>query len=285
MMMRRLAVPVLLFLAAPACNGNVVIDNSSSAGGAGGVVAAVTTGVGGSVVASVTTGVGGAPSCAETHDTLSVTLSTWQGITYDCGNGTSDFELSAAVVESPGQGLLVLDSCSPGADCTPFLSKLSIAAPGISLDIPVGTYVKVHVAIDVGFNNECSQRVQITNLPTWDGMPNPMMPGELLWFLGVEAGQKAFPDSPIAATPEPFGCPSEQGGCSTHEDYQWHFQIPTSSSDPGVVVQMGATAYWGVNFPTGFEYLSVHNLRSFKSGACDAPTDLAYWIKHEYPLD
>lgn len=296
-MMRRLALPVLLFLAAPACNGNVVVDSSSGAASSGSgsgqggssssvvVGVGVTSGVGGSSGEGGSSGVGGAPSCKETHDTLSVLLSSWQGKTYECGNGSGDFEFSAAVVDTPGPGLFVLDSCSPAADCIPFISKLSITAPSLATDVPKGTYVKVHVAIDL-FMGGCSQRVQITNLSKWDGAPNPVMSGDFIWFLGVESSLNAFPETPFMAFAEPLGCfPNEPSGCGPHEDYQWRFQIPTSSSDPGVVVQMGDTAYWGASFPTGFEYLSVHNLRSLSSGACDGPLDFAYWAKHEYPLD
>ena len=138
-MLRRLTVPVLLLLAAPACSGEVLVSNQSTAaatgtgsgpptGGVGGFGSSVgSVGVGGSGGFGV--GVGGAPNCKETHDKLSVALSTWQGNTYSCAQGTSDFEFSAAVVDTPAPGLFVLDSCSPGADCIPFISKLSIAAP------------------------------------------------------------------------------------------------------------------------------------------------------------
>ena len=293
-MLRRLTVPVLLLLAAPACSGEVLVSSQSTAaatgtgsgpttGGVGGYASTVgvgsTSGVGGSG------GVGGAPTCKETHDKLTVALSTWQGNSYACEQGSSDFEFSAEVVDTPGPGLFVLDSCSPAADCIPFISKLSIAAPGIATDVPKGAYVKVHVAIDL-FMGGCTQRVQIMNLPTWDGAPNPIMPGEFIWFLGVEASLNAFADTPVMASPEPLGCyPGEPEGCGLHDDYRWRFQLAGNPADQGIAVQMGDSAYWGVNLPTGFEYLSAHNLRSFSSGACDAPLEFAYWLKHEYPLD
>jgi hypothetical protein len=282
--MRRLAFPVLLLLAAPACNGNVIIDNpsvaaSSSSGGSGSGSAGGTSGVVGS------SGVGGAPSCKETHDTLSVTLSTWKGETFACGQGNSDTDFYAAVLDTPGPGLFVLDSCSPGADCIPFISKLSITAPGLATDVPKGAYVKVHVAID-DFMGGCAQRIEIKNLPFWDGAPNPVMPGDFVWFLGVDGTVTAFVDSWFTAAPEPLSCyPGQQGGCGLHDDYRWHFQLPNNPAEPGVLVPMGDTVYWGAPLPNGFEYVSAHNLRSLSTGACDGPNDFAYWIKHEYPLD
>lgn len=290
-MMRRLAVPALLFLAAPACSGEVLVSgetggasssttgtgvSASGTGGSGG------TGVGGGVGG---TGVGGGPACAETHDGLSVTLGTWQGETYHCSVGAGDTEFSAAVVESDGQGLLVLDSCSPASDCIPSLSKLQIKASAIYIDVPKGTYVKVHVAIDP-YMGGCGQRVQIKNLPSWDGVPNPVMLGEQLWFLGVEGGAGAFADTPVMATTEALGCfPNGQPGCGVHDDYLWHFQPAGAPGDPGFVVPMGEVGYWGANLPGGFQPLLVRNLRSFSSGQCDGPIDLAYWMAHEYPLD
>ena len=205
-MMRRWTVPVLLFLAVPACGGKVVLSNettasvtSASVGGSGGSGGEGSGGVGG------TGGIGGAPVCTETHDELNVELITWEGKSYGCNLGLSNFEFSAAVVDSPGAGLLVLDSCSPAADCTPFLSKLSISAPGVYLDVPQGTFVKVHIAI-IPFMNGCGQRIQITNLPSWDGEVNPVMGGDVLWFLGVDGSVEAFPDTPVSVTTDALGC-------------------------------------------------------------------------------
>ena len=144
--------------------------------------------------------------------------------------------------------------------------------------------MKVRVAIDI-HKDGCGQRIEIKNLPTWDGAPNPTMPGDLIWFLGVESEIQAFDDTPFYNSPEPLGCFS--GGpptCGLHDDYQWRFQVAGNPADPGVAVLMGDSAYWGANLSTGFEYVSVHNLRSLSSGACDE-YEFAYWMKHEYPLD
>ena len=50
-----------------------------------------------------------------------------------------------------------------------YRDKLSISAPGVYLDVPKGTFVKVHIAI-IPFMGGCGQRIQITNLPSWDGV-------------------------------------------------------------------------------------------------------------------
>lgn len=288
-MMRRLAVSALFFLALPACNGDVVVDGPSGgtstttgAGGAGGGSTGDVGSSGGIGGTGGGSGGSGGASCNETHDALSVVLSTWQGKSFACNQGDGDFEFSAQVVDTPGPGLFVLDSCSPAADCIPFISKLSISAPGIYTDVPKGAYVKVHIAISF-FQGGCWQRIQIKNLPMWDGAPNPVMGGDDLWFLGVDGGSGAFADTPFMATPEALGCfPGEPMGCGEHEDYFWHFYHP---GDPGTSVHMGETGYLGASLPGGYQFVSAHNLRSFSSGICDGPVDLAYWMKHEYPPD
>lgn len=291
-MMRRLAIPVLLVLATPACGGKVVVDGdpgattSTSVGGSGGNGGNGGSGGNGGIGGNGGTGgTGGAPACKETHDALSVTLNTWDGKTYDCALGPSDYEFSARVELQDGKGFFGLDSCSPAADCTTLSSKLGISAPGLATDVPEGTYVRVHIAIDL-FKGGCAQRIQIKNLPAWDGVPNPIMPGEHLWFLGVEGGVGAFADTPFMATPEPLGCfPDDSPSCGGHDDFLLHFQVANNPSDPGAAVMMGGMAYLGANLPGGSQYVSAHNLRSFSSGLCDGPVNLAYWMKHEYPLD
>lgn len=286
-MMRLWTVPVLLFLAVPACSGEVVLSNETTAsvtstgvGGSDGSGGEGSGGVGG------TGGIGGAPVCTETHDELNVELSTWDGKNYGCNLGQSDFELSAAVVDSPGAGLLVLDSCSPAADCTPFLSKLSISAPGVHLDVPKGTFVKVHIAI-IPFMGGCGQRIQITNLPSWDGEVNPVMGGDVLWFLGVDGSVDAFADTPVSATTDALGCfPGEPPGCGLHEDYVWHFRSASDPKDPGVVVPMGATASMTLVYPPqGYQTVNIRNLRSYSTGICDGSTEVGYWMVHDYGLD
>jgi hypothetical protein len=289
LVMRRLTLPVLLFLAAPACTGEVLVGGepgaSSSASGSGGASTGNTgsTGTGGF---GSTGSTGGGVACLETHDTLSIGLSTWQGITYACGATAADYEFSAAVVDKPAPGVLVLDGCSPAADCVQQLSKLSIAAPNVYLDVPQGAYVRVHVSISP-FMGGCAQRVQIKNLPSWDGDPNPIQGGDALWFFGVDGDPSAFNDTALQATAEPLGCfPGTQPpGCGEHEDYSWRFQSKDDPNDLGVVVPMGATMYWGTYLGGQYQSLAIRNLRSYSTGICDGPVDLAYWIAHQYQLD
>lgn len=287
-MIRPLAIPVLLILALPACGG-VVVDGQSGATGTtsvGGVGGSSTGDVGSSGGSGGTGGVGGAPSCNETNDRLDVVLSTWQGATYACNQEQGDFGFAAQVVDKPGPGLFVFDSCSPGADCIPFISKLSIAAPGIYSDVPIGAYVAVHIAVHYAVQEGCTVRIQINNLPMWDGVPNPVMGGKDLWFFGMEGVIEPFVDTLFVATKELLGCsPGNSMGCGKHEDYLLHFRPAKDPGDPGVSVLMGESGYLGTSLPGGYQLVSAHNLRSYSSGICDVGDAQSYWLTHEYPLD
>jgi hypothetical protein len=285
--MRRLTLPALLFLAAPACSGEVVIatetSGASSGAGSGGGTTGSTSGA--STTGGGTSGVGGAPACFETHDKLTITLSTWEGPVYGCDGVTGEHEYSASVVGTPEPGLLVLDSCPPTADCAGQLSKLSLVAPDINFYVPHDAYVRVRVSI-YPFMGGCAQRVQIKNLPSWYGVPNPVQGGEALWFFGVDGDPSGFPDTPIQATAEALGCfPNEPGGCGEHEDYAWRFQPTGNLADPGVVVAMGEWKQWGATLEGQLQPLVLRNLRSYSSGYCDGPVDLAYFVGQSYPLD
>lgn len=292
-MVRRSIVSALLFLALPACSGEVLVpgETSSSVTTAGGTGGSGTTGgvggggVGGSDPTGGVGGAGGAPACTETHEKLSIQLSTWDGKSLSCESGGGDYEFSASVEQASTSGFFVLDSCPPNADCAQQLSKLTLSASVLYTDIPQGTFVRVHVSIEP-FMGGCAQRVQIKNLPTWGGQVNPYQSGEVLWFVGVDGGPEAFPDTPFQSTPVPLHCfPDDPMGCGGHDDYTWHFQATKNPSDPGVTVSMGETAYWSAELGGQFQNLILHNLRSYSIGACDGPVDLAYWAAHQYPLD
>lgn len=288
--MRRLTLPALLFLAAPACSGEVILSPEASGAGSGGGAAEGTGGVtttGGTsgVTTGGTSGAGGASACVETHDKLGITLSTWDGGFYACDGDTGDYELAASVVGSPAPGLLLLDSCPPNADCTEQLSKLSLVAPGLYLDVPKGAYVSVHVSVST-FMGGCTQRIQIKNLPSWAGDPNPVQGGEALWFFGVDGDSAGFPNTPLQATAEGLGCfPDEPPGCGEHEDYVWRFQSIDNLADPGMVVAMGETKQWGATLDGQYQSLVLRNLRSYSLGYCDGPVNLAYFVTRADQLD
>lgn len=300
-MLRNSILPLLLLLAVPACSGEVIVPGEASSSAAGATSGSGTGGVGGSPSTSATTGgnggsgglepstsvgVGGAPTCGETHDTLSVSLGTWDNHFFSCGAETGVYELSAFVVENSSPGAFVLDSCPPNADCIPFLSKLSINAKGLYTLVPKGTYVTVRISVDATLGG-CAQRVQIKNLPSWGGEPNPVQAGEQLWFLGVDGGEGAFDDSPLDVTTEALGCfPGAPANCGNpQEDFALRLRAKGNPGDPGLLLPMGVADSWNPALGGVPETLVARNLRSYTLGGCDAPLDLAYWVTHDYGLD
>jgi hypothetical protein len=298
-MIRRSTVSLLLvLLAVPACNNEVIVPGASTSassgatgtgGGTSGGPSATTSGVGGT---PITVGVGGsggiAPVCgAETHDGLSLMLMTSQGDVVACTGDSSAFDFKARVVSNDGTGHLLLDSCSPAADCIEELNSLSIKAPGLYTDIPLHAYVRVRGAIQSSFGR-CVQQIQITNLPSWDGDPNPVFSEAALWLIGMDGGQPfIFDDTPIIVTPIPLGCfQGEPVACVPHDDYTFQFQGASNHEDPGTIVSMGQMAFWEANLPSGDQLFAVRNLRSFSQTYCDeGPSDFAYWVTHQTPHD
>lgn len=273
---------VVLVTAATACS--TVVVTPGDGGGATGTGGATTTTGTVTVTATSTTGTGGGTACFETHDTFSVELGTWDGHYYACKGESGTFESDVKINDIQG-GLMAIDACPPNAKCMPMVSKLSVSAPGLGLDLLPGTYVHVRVQVQL-YQGGCAQKIQITNLPTWGGVANPIETTPLLWLLAADGDASTFEDSPIFIEPKPLGCyPNDPPGCGPHEDYRLWFYPSTGPNDEGVNVAMGATEQWFFKSAEYAQLVAVRNLRSFSLGYCDGPTDQAYWVTHVYGLD
>jgi hypothetical protein len=272
-------IPLLLALAA--CGDEVVVraDTCSTVatGGAGGAPATGGAAPGGAG--------GGDPGCVETHDYVRAALTMWNGDVYAPGVEPVDVELSARYLGAVSDDVVLLDTCSPAANCTPLVSALTIVVPNLFIEAHQGAFVRVHLAIEptaVGWRT----RLQIKGLPVWDGVPDPTGGDETLWFLAVDGGTEAFADSPVVVTTEPLGCATEEiPGCSTHEDYALRFRLASDPGDPGVLVPMGKGGTLVDGPPGSYGNLRMTNLRSYASGLCDAPPELAYTVKRHFPGD
>ncbi|MFO0761108.1 MAG: hypothetical protein U0359_31810 [Byssovorax sp.] len=277
----------LLPIFALAC-GSVSVAPS---GGTGGSTATSTSTTGGSTVTTTGTGMstggsgggggsGGAPMCGETQDKLDFVLSTWDGKTVGCQSWDDDLvELNATVADA-GPDFLTLDSCAPNADCLPELSKLTVKAKDLTLThIPMGAFVRVE-AQGFHFQGGCGHKILITNLPVWGGLPNPQVPLERLWLLAADGNLGYFEDAPLMVDTVPLGCyPNDPPGCGEHDDDLLRFRTTSKPDDPGTTVAMGQSKIWSMISGQISHPVLGRNLRSFTSGICDGPVELAFWVR------
>jgi hypothetical protein len=272
-----------LLLLAAACGGVVNQSQEGSAAGVGGSGAtgpgsttsgtgAVSVGEGGSTTSSVATGPGGAPACYESGDAFTMDLSLPNGPSYNCNGGaTGSVEFEAAVVSGDSNGW-TLDLCSPAADCLPEYAKLGVAAADLYVYLPVGGYVRVRADVEQPWG--CTQMLQIDNISSWDGSPNPVAKGDFLWLAAADGTPTAFEGAPFTVTQIAQGCyPNEPPGCGPHEDYTLLF-ADAKNSGKSAVVAMGQLGY----LETSSEYWSIRNLRSFETGNCDDYWNWGYWL-------
>lgn len=280
-LLRALVAAALGSLAISGCGGNVSIGDGG--GGSGGDAGGSTGGSGGTTVTttSVTTGtgggIGGGPACdvpPPGHFSMEVWTPdnhVWGCADQDTQTGTLSFD--AAVVKSGGNALSV-DACSPAADCLPQIFNLTFDAEGLYVDVPVGAFVHVEVAVDVPWG--CSHRLSITALPNWAGEPSPVPAGHTLYLAAADGTVAPPAGAPFIVTPIKLDCPGYPSGCGGGVEPGQYALRFSSIDDPsaGVLVETGELK----NISLVETWAAVKNLRSFESGACDDYWNWAYWV-------
>ncbi len=280
-----------------ACAGTTVSGKSNGTGGAagasgsggapqGGTGGAPQGGTGGAPQG----GTGGAPpvsTCTRTHDAATcLGVVGYDGQIYGCtgktptGGGAVSWS-TTGIVTKVTSGSFIVDSCAPDANCAPMLSTISVAAPNLTLDIPVGAIASVtYGGLDAGGPTGPSPGlVEVESVGDWGGQHNPDGAGRL--YLVVSDGRPPSAYDACAATGAPYDVTLEKLACSHYGkfefpdpavgDYALHF---CSAGSPDVIVKMGETK----SFTVAGHPMHVRNLRSFLSGELDANWDWAYWI-------
>ena len=253
--------------AVAACGGKAVMDGSPNAGGSGGSGGAgAGTTTTWTTTTTTTSTTGGGPGCYETHDSFLMDLSTWNGIVLACG-----------VV-----GQLTIDSCPPNADCMPMVSNLNYSAPGLTQNIPIGTYIEVHAEISGGCFGACVRSLEIWNLPQWGGVPNPSWPNPSLWFAAVDGTvEQQLSAQPFLVDTKALNCyPGGQNCGAQQDDFVLHVS-ETASPQNAVDVPMGQNAQLVTGASSTPDYFTVRNLRSYESGVCDDGCNYAWWARME----
>lgn len=267
---------VAVALAALAGCGGTVEVTSGTGGGTGGSTVTGGGGAGGATVGGG--GAGGlAPSCQDfSAGSLAMTVVTPEGAVWDCAefmqSATGDLIVEGAVTKASA-GSLEIDACGPAADCLPMLHQVKVSSPGLALTVPVGAFVRLHVNVYIPWG--CEERIMITNLPVWQGTPNPVVSEPRLWLAGSEGSASLLESAPFWLDKVKLDCgPVEDAGCGQPAHYVMQF-TPAGQPDLAVNVAPGETKSLALPDTPG---AVATNLKSYETGYCDDYWNWGYWI-------
>jgi hypothetical protein len=217
-------------------------------------------------------GQGGADSCPLVKgESFGFSVTTADGISHGCPGQVENSEIAieGQVTAASSTDDWVIDTCPPTADCAPTLVHVQVNGEGPKLDIPVGALVSV--ATDVSYvGGTCHSSLLITNLPSWEGLPNPVATDAAPWF--QVGGDSASPFD--VETIEQ--CHSD-GGCM-RAYYKLRFMLKDDPSVTTAPLAMGEGATLDV--PSGAakgSYLT-HNVYA-DSGYCEIAGSIIFWIR------
>jgi len=263
-----LGTPLLLVLAA--CGGSVEI--AASAGGTGG---SGSTGTGGGPAS--TSGAGGSGgmefSCDLSMGQLATSIMAYNGPPPACAmmgpQGPPVIWTGTGAVTKSDAGTLVIDQCSPVANCMPLLTTVTVKGDALALSVPIGAYVKVSYALDPAWGF-CTERMLIENVPAWDGVPNPVSASNRIYLTGAEGEIGTFDSVPFVVAQQALGCSTEKGCGGIPPDTYVLFTA-------GTQIGMGQTR----TITAKGRSFAFHNLRSYQTSACDDYWNWAFWAVEE----
>lgn len=219
----------LVTLAALGCGGEVVVlgapGDGGGAAGAGGSGAGPTTTSASGGAPPVTTTVGGGgplPACGSSTDRFAMAFYTASGSLWGCDAMEKSDEGAAVVdgvVVSTDEASILVDSCLPNETCVQdTLSLLEFSADGLQHDTPVGTYVRVAVAVEAPMS--CAHQVVVQNLPIWLDFPNPVDASERIWLAGADGAVSLGLESDVTVELRD-GCTPGDGGTERSLFFDW----------------------------------------------------------------
>ena len=221
---------------------------------------------------------GGSAACGKTHDEFHVDGYLYDGSVFGCWNGQSGtVQIEGSVVSSFPDGFTI-DSCAPNMDCAaPMISEFYYYANGLQTYVPVGSFVRVSLSIEMPWG--CEQRIVVRNMPSWEGVPNPVGQGQELYLAAADGTLEELPEAPFTIDAIGLGCYPNAPSCGEPaDDFVLEFR---SNEDPGAIplaLLMGQQTDWHLAMPGSSQHMSVRNLRSYVSGVCDDYWNWSYWI-------
>jgi len=227
--------------------------------------------------ATTTAGTGLPSVCVEPTDTVTVSIARFNGMNAGCataqtmGNGVFTTSFNAKIVSGINGGHIVLDECPPNANCGQELSKLDISASGISVGVlPLGAYVEVRLVVHNDAILGCRATLQLKNLPSWAGAPNPWNQASVV-VLAASNADEALPDGGYEISRVRLGCyPEQPTSCGPKDDDVYRVVVGPKITyvDMGMWAPVSASPLtWGFS-----------NLQSFTTGLCDDPPHAAYLL-------
>ena len=228
-------------------------------------------------------------ACPHTTDRFTFFVAGYEG-GFGC-NATTGKLTRSAVVTGVDSSFFELSTCPPGstAGCPETLT-LYVSAPDFTLPLILGAYV--HLEATVAETDDpaapiCAQTLEVTNLPSYGGMANPVSTLPILWFAGADGTLATPPDAPFQVQ-EAQGCGADSRPGFVDEQLSFTLLAagpsagPSSASPPAVILPMGSLH--ALPAPGGGAW-ELRNLRSFRvvGAPFDDRPDFAYWIAYEEP--
>jgi len=169
---------------------------------------------------------------------------------------------------------LSVDTCEAGTGCSSNVYHFAVATPGLTLTVPIGRLVSVWWWLYNG-GWSCGQMLVISDSTSGTVAR--------VWLAGSDSVvNQAFP-APFSVARQELFCnpsPSMAQGCGGNDvppdDYA--FQFTPQSANPPLVLATGETGTLDLTVGSGvLQHLTVHNLRSYQTLACDDYWNWAWW--------
>jgi hypothetical protein len=262
---KAIALVFLTLAAAPACSGDVLQDRTPDAAGGGGAGGGGGRGVGGAG--------GGGEACRDGSESIDVALVTADGERHECFSGPQDEVTLEGQIAAQSGATWQIDTCPPDADCPPSLNELSVKTAGLSLDIPIGTFVRVSFRIQQSAGT-CTVGLLVSNLPTWRGAANPTASDEAPWL------DNGGPGSPFAVKTS-TRCTIDLGDqppcAGAQEIYDLSFSLAADPSVSVGPVRSGESVPWVVPSGAAAGSYTARTLQA-TSAHCEQIGTLQYFI-------
>lgn len=238
-------------------------------GGTGG--AATGAGAGGMGGSGGSTGSGDA--CEEPGESFAFEIALSDGTIHDCAKfQDEEIALQGAIVSAVGPTAWEIDSCAPGAGCAPAFNTLTVLTTGLDLQIPAGTYVEIAAKI-THIGGVCTAGLLVSNLPTWNGSPNPTEGGTAPWLDSGGPGSPFSRDT-VFRCATGFGANDCPGG---QEFYALTFLLAADPSAVTEPVDSGQSIVWDVAAGPAAGRYTARTLHAH-SGYCEQPGSIEYFI-------